>query len=235
MLFEIFIKLLKSISKNFKTILKPLKRMHIRSSLFEIVPTLVSMIIVTVAFLFLSGCKKTDQLKTTDNPTTFAIYSNLPNKIFSQGISEILSKENSEMDIVIAKDIDEAIESQADVLIIVMDRGTIIRESVADELKKKKVIGIGYGAAEIFGMLGLEINNGACAHSTDDEPVIRIQDNNLISSLEFTDSFTAFDIPLYSLYLTDIKKLDYNFSMHIPEKSHLCSVVDVIASAVSIK
>ena len=231
MLFKTFIEFLNTFDRKLKTILKPPKRIHICLSLLEIVPTLVSVVVVSVA-VFLSGCKKTDQSKTND-PPTFAIYSALPNKIFSQGISEILSKENSEMNVVIANDIDEAIESQADVLIIVMDRSVTISQSVVDKLKKKKVIGIGYGAAEIFSMLGLEINNGACAHSDDHEPVIRIQDNNLLRNLEFTDSFKAFDIPLYSLYLTDIKKLDYNFSMHIPEKSHLCSVVDVIARNVS--
>ena len=57
-----------------------------------------------------------------------------------------------------------AVASGAEVLVIVLPRS---RDPYSDDLieglKKKKVIGIGYGAAQLFGQLELEINGGACA------------------------------------------------------------------------
>lgn len=61
--------------------------------------------------------------------------------------------------------LDEAVKADVDVLVLAMG-GT--REPFSDEVveavKEQKVIGIGYGAAQLFGQLELEINDGACAH-----------------------------------------------------------------------
>jgi hypothetical protein len=61
--------------------------------------------------------------------------------------------------------LEKAVESDAEVLVIHLPRQRDdYPEELLQGLKKRKVIGIGYGAAQLYGQLELEINGGACAH-----------------------------------------------------------------------
>ena len=66
-----------------------------------------------------------------------------------------------------AESIRAASESDANVVILVMTRLSKVPEIEKDvlvALKRRKIIGIGSGAAQVFGRLGLEINSGNLVH-----------------------------------------------------------------------
>ena len=83
-----------------------------------------------------------------------------------------------------ANTIAEAVESEADVLVLVMPKRTSpeLGETILEELKKRKIIGIGYGAAQLFGRLGLEIKGGACAHFRGTPPIITVVKSELLGA-----------------------------------------------------
>ncbi|MEJ2704690.1 MAG: redoxin domain-containing protein [Sedimentisphaerales bacterium] len=176
------------------------------------------------------GTAKKEPENTLDhkNPA-FAVFSTNRDKTFSQGIADVLRKANSQLDVLIAPSLGQAIASRAEVLILAMDRGARVSGSIAETLKTRKVIGIGYGAAELFGQLGLEICAGACTHSSSSSPLILSQTNSTTSKPVFTDPFVAFTVASEN---SKGEEMDLDFAMHIPEKSHLRSVVDVIARSI---
>jgi hypothetical protein len=123
--------------------------------------------------------------------------------------------------------IEAAIASKADVLVVVMTGGAPreLGEATLEALKKRKTIGIGYGAAELFGQMGLEIKGGACAHGTS-RPVRM----SIMKSVWLGDAKAG---PIAVLRQTPNGEADVSghdiFAMYIPPRSELSSVVDVIA------
>jgi hypothetical protein len=118
----------------------------------------------------------------------------------------------------------EGIDTQAEVLVLCLAEGPLLdlTEELIQRLKGRKVIGVGYAAAELFGRLGLEINGGACAHYGPLAPNITIEDNNLLGTSPSPDPIGAAQALPQGLPLD-------NFAMYIPRYSQLLSVVDVIA------
>ena len=59
----------------------------------------------------------------------------------------------------------DGIGSKADVLVLVMNQSDFanVGQYVTGALKKRKTIGIAFGAAKLFGDAGLKISNGNCA------------------------------------------------------------------------
>ena len=230
MAIKTLVDLIKNIEQYTKPNKEPSGRNHIRPTSARVVAIFLLATIVVATGFFLVGCKKTPEETPTEKVLAFAVFSTHSDLAFSQGIADILRKDNDRFGVVIAPSIEQAIESQAEVLIFAMERREKVSEPLATALKTRKVIGIGYGTAQLFGQLGLEINGGACAHGSDRSPRIRIQANDLTGKPESVNSFTAFNI---SSDDPKAQRIDFNFSMHIPEKSHLRSVVDVIARSVS--
>jgi len=228
MAIKTLVDLIKNIEQYTKPNKEPSGRNHIRPTSARVVAIFLLATIVVATGFFLVGCKKTPEETPTEKVQAFAVFSTHSDPTFSQGIADILRK--GQLEVVIAPSIEKAIESQAEVLIFAMERREKVSEPLATALKPRKVIGIGYGTAQLFGQLGLEINGGACAHGGDRSPRIRIQANDLTGKPESVDSFTAFNI---SSDDPKAQRIDFDFSMHIPEKSHLRSVVDVIARSVS--
>ncbi len=154
----------------------------------------------------------------------FAIFFSTPDPLSMNTLRNILGEEDNKSTIVEANTIYEAIHSNAEVVILSM--GSRIHQEIDDtllnDLKNRKIIGIGYGAAQLFGKLGLEINGGACAHNSHDyAPQINMTNNLLFDNVETLEPFIAFNLPPD----TNVG----HFAMYIPEKSHLRSIVDVIA------
>jgi hypothetical protein len=130
----------------------------------------------------------------------------------------------------LAKTAREALDWRSDVLVLFLDRTATGHfgspESLA-ELKKKKVIGIGYGAAELLGTLGLEISGGNCAHGgIEPPPQIRIQRTALLPQWS-VDTITAFRIDAGAKPM-DWEK-DYNVMMYLPSKDERARFVEAIA------
>lgn len=120
----------------------------------------------------------------------------------------------------IAKTIEEAAESQSEVLLLFMNRSNQeYSRTVLDGIKKQKVIGIGYGVAQLYGEMGLEINGGACAHFGANPPDVRFMSSRLLGDLTKEEPFSAYKKEASS----------DNFGLYIPAGSELMQVVDVIA------
>lgn len=133
-------------------------------------------------------------------------------------------------DVEVVDTIQKAIKSKADVLVLFLSRQTapsLVSETISD-LRTKKILGIGYGAAKVFGDLGLEINGGACAHDTlDHSPEIAIQPSPLCPEMKgrkivaFRIADTATD--------DEMQRPDYNFAMYLPRKHETTQFVEAIA------
>ncbi|MEY2599691.1 MAG: hypothetical protein RLZZ142_1950, partial [Verrucomicrobiota bacterium] len=144
-------------------------------------------------------------------------------------LSEILASGKKET-VSVANTIDEMLNADSEVLLMVLDDGdrfALSQEALA-ELKKKKIIGIGYRSAGLFEALGLDINGGLCMRNPDDlKPEILPQKNPLMPDF-CTDSVPAYE--LVDRTKEPKRQLrDYNFALHLPPKSPLISFVDVIA------
>src|SRR5512138_2336860 len=114
----------------------------------------------------------------------FAVFSNPEDPATITSLRALLAADDPEFGVQAASTLEAAIASNADVLIFIMEDSPP-RESITDlipRLKERKVIGIGYAAAQLFGRLGLEINGGACAHYGAIAPKIKVEPNDLIPS-----------------------------------------------------
>ena len=117
-----------------------------------------------------------------------------------------------------ADTIEELLKSEADVLILDMpDRIRERDERLTEKIKRTKVIGIGYGVAQMYGDIGLEIHGGACAHTSRTPTAV------------FLPSKTFPDIKRPQPVAPHEGRGPDTFAMYIPRGSHLTGVVDVIA------
>ena len=63
------------------------------------------------------------------------------------------------------------------------------------QLKTVPLIGVGYGAAKLFGELGLEPSWGNCAHGVTGPPRAVVETNSTIASEDYTSPFSVFEPP----------------------------------------
>jgi hypothetical protein len=126
-----------------------------------------------------------------------------------------------------AQTIEQAVESDADVLILVLPTRDLpkLETSTLESLKKRKIVGIGYGAAQLFGQLGLEINGGACAHGVPAPPSLTIVKSELLGEPGHTESLRV----LQDNVVTEpnAAKMDI-FAVFLPVGGSKASVVDPI-------
>lgn len=128
----------------------------------------------------------------------------------------------------------EALDSETEVLVLFLSRIHYMRlrrelspENIA-KLRERKIIGIGYGAAKLFGTLGLEIKGGKCAHNTrDKQPKIHIQPNELYPERR-EETIIAFQLDEKGTEETH-RNLDYNFAMFLPQQDKRMQFVKAIA------
>ena len=143
-------------------------------------------------------------------------------------LAEALCPGNSQR-VRIAKTAREALDWRSDVLVLFLGRTAASHFGSPEfmaELKKKKVIGIGYGAGELFGALGLEISGEHCAGGIESPPQIRIQRTALVPQWS-VDTITAFRID-GNASPTGPEK-DYNRMMYLPSKDEHARFVEAIA------
>ena len=122
----------------------------------------------------------------------------------------------------------KAATSDADIIVAVAQhRGQLIVETddkIIEQLKQKKIIGIGYGAAELFGVMGLEINGGACAHFGNRVPKVLVGSSRLLGESTREESIQ----PLKDNVPDEFANTDV-FAMHLPPTGADAQVVDAIA------
>ncbi|MEI8017381.1 MAG: hypothetical protein WCH39_04225 [Schlesneria sp.] len=147
------------------------------------------------------------------------IASSLFRALYSNGKRERFGK---------AQTIEQAIESDAEVLILVLPTRDLpkLEKSTLESLKKRKIVGVGYGAAQLFGQLGLEINGGACAHGVEAPPSLTIVKSELLGEPKHTEPLLVLQEKLTSE--PNAAKLDL-FAIFLPTGGSKASVVDPIA------
>jgi hypothetical protein len=127
-----------------------------------------------------------------------------------------------------AQTIEKAIASEADVLVLVLPKRELpkLEKGILEALKKRKIIGIGYGAAQLFGQLGLEINGGNCAHGVAAPPSVMVGKSELLGEPKNAKPLLVLREAAESE--PDARKADF-FGLFLPPREEKSSVVDVIA------
>ncbi len=154
-----------------------------------------------------------------DTAPNYGIYVASSDAGVRDSLKEILAAGEAESTVATFESLERAVASSAEVLVIALPRS---RDPYSDDLieglKKKKVIGIGYGAAQLFGQLELEINGGACAHFGAMPDIVGVESDLLEKSWESRK---------ISPYAEPTPGDD--FGMYIPRLSEQVYFVDVIA------
>lgn len=154
----------------------------------------------------------------------FVIYASHADMRYANTLQDLLSDASQEKaNTKIVQSLEAAAASDADVVILFLTR---TKEKIADEvlekLKKKKVLGVDYGSAQLFGLLGLSINGGACAHFSSNAPKLQTPPCELLGERAAEAPFA----PYQGAAGGD------NFGMYIPAKSELAKHLDVVARCV---
>ena len=179
-------------------------------------------IIIGTIYLFVSPVLRAQQ-------ADFAIFFSPEDAASSDALATILQG-NGDSRIIHCSTVQEAVTSNARVLVLFMDyqEDKNFNEDQLEALKKYKVLAIDFGAAELFHRLGLEIHGGACVHDYNNlAPKINVVENALFDVSKHNKT-----IPVFTLTSNeDPVDKNINYAMFIHPKSHLRTVVDVIATS----
>lgn len=127
-----------------------------------------------------------------------------------------------------AESIEQALATEADVLVLAIPGRTPLKleKETLEALKQRKIVGVGEGAARLFGQMGLQICDDACAHGISLPATINVTSSELLGPPKKTGPLPALRQP--PEVDLDIKQFNI-LAMFIPQKSPDASVVDVIA------
>ena len=129
----------------------------------------------------------------------------------------------------LVKNLPDAIASKADIVVLALSvkEFNSLAPYDADALKKRKVIGISYGAAKLYGEIGLKISWGACAHGM--EPRIKAEDNATIAKAGFDKVFGVYapNAPQYPAQ--DVEYMPFGIFVGYPAIHQGLEDVDVVA------
>jgi hypothetical protein len=155
----------------------------------------------------------------------FVVYSSEEDAEFRTSVFRVLRGNEKVARIAKADTIERATESEVDVLVLIMTNRELpkLGPKTVEALKKRKIVGIGAGAAQLFGKIGLEINLGACAHFGNAPKNIRISKSDLLGNPKSADP-----VPILKDAREEETKHD-NFAVFVPPRGSNTSVVDVIA------
>ena len=108
---------------------------------------------------------------------SYALFAPAQSEKSTSALAALLTHGDKNASFTRVKTLPDAIASQSDILVLAMNESDFnaLGPYDADALKKRKIIGIGFGAAKLFGKAGLKIAAGNCAHGF--EPRIQVQDN----------------------------------------------------------
>ncbi len=125
-------------------------------------------------------------------PVSFAIFAPGQSEKTTAALAEVFSKSNARAKTSQVKTLQDAIASKADIAVLALSLAEFqaLGPYDADALKRRKVIGIGFGADKLFEELGLKVRAGWCAHGMD--PRIRIEDNTMVAKEGFGNVFGVY-------------------------------------------
>jgi hypothetical protein len=155
----------------------------------------------------------------------FAVYASETDAELGSSLFRVLRRKGQRARFDRVETIKQAIESEADVLVLVLPGRELpkLEKATLESLKKRKIVGIGYGAAQLFGQLGLEINGGACMHGVARPPSLLISKSELLGEPKKAE-------PILVLQETAKAAPDADFfAVFLPPRGPNASVADVIA------
>ena len=173
--------------------------------------------ILVLGFLFVFSASIVYAETTPSAPLSYAVFAPTQNQEAVDAYKKLLIAGDKESSVTLVPSLQEGIDSKADVLVIHLAKAdlTPVGEYDPVQLKKRKTIGIGYGAAKIFENCGLKISAGHCAHGVIGTPVIRVTSETTIDKTKWTEPVTLFEPP--SLDKTNAHN-DFVFGIYVGDK-----------------
>ena len=167
---------------------------------------------VSLTWIAAAGPLRADDAK----QVSYALFAPAQSEKSTSALKDLFTNDGKSASLTPVKTLSDAIASQADILVLAMNVSDFNGLGPYDEdaLKKRKIIGIGFGAAKLFGKAGLKISAGNCAHGF--EPRIQVQDNATIPKEGFDKVFGVFgpNSPAYPA-----KDVDYMpFGIYLGDK-----------------
>lgn len=123
----------------------------------------------------------------------------------------------------------EVLDTPSELIILVLPEAlkTPLSQPAITSLRERKILGIGYGAAEVFGSLGLLIGNGACAHHPSDLAKEMVIDSDTLCPGMKGRTLTTFQTAIPSE--KSVEETDDHIAMYIHKKSQEAEFVQTIA------
>jgi hypothetical protein len=187
--------------------------------------TFVGGLIVIVVWLVSTSAADPPEERKPATPK-FAIYASEEDADFRSTLFKVLHGNDKESRFDLADKIEKVVSSEAEVLILVLPRRELltVKKETLKALKTRKIIGIGYGAATLFGKLGLEINGGA--HFGEVPPAVTIVKSQLLGEAKNSEPLSV--LQKVDVTVPNADKVD-NFAMFLPTWGENSTVVDAIA------
>lgn len=158
----------------------------------------------------------------------FVVYASEENSESAASLFRVLRDKNRTERILKADSLEKAAASPAGVLVLYLPSNSKLdfEPATIELLKKKKIVGIGTEAARLFGKMGLEINLGACAHSSKGPPDIQLTSSVLLGKPTSAVRMQVLnDTPDRNV---DERSID-DFAMFLPARGKDAGVVDALA------
>jgi hypothetical protein len=164
--------------------------------------------------------------KEHENFRRFLVYASEKDSAYRSLLFRVLRGSERVSSFAKADTIEVAAESDVEVLIIVMIGADVpdIAPEIRERLRNRKLIGIGAGAAKLFGQLGFEINQGNCAHFRElPSTGILLSKSELLGEPRTTDAFPLFKVSEGNSAYPD------TLAMFVPSGDSNRGIVEVIA------
>jgi hypothetical protein len=170
------------------------------------------------------------QLPAQDSkPISFALFAPGQSETTISALAKLFTQINKNASVTVVKNLPDAITSKADVAVLALSLKEFnsLGPYDADALKQRKVIGISFGAAKLYGAIGLKISWGACAHGM--EPRIKVEDNATIASAGFDKVFGVYAPKAPQRPGQDVEYMPFGIFTGYPEIHKGLEDVDVVA------
>ena len=144
-------------------------------------------------------------------------------------LTDLFTHGNKNASVSLVKNLPDAIASKTDIVVLALsvNEFNALGPYNADALEKRKVIGISYGAAKLYGEIGLKISWGACAHGM--EPRIKVDDNATIAKTGFDKVFGVYAPNAPQRPASDVEYMPFGIFTGYPEIHKGLEDVDVVA------
>ena len=130
--------------------------------------------------------------------------------------------------------IEQAVASKADVIVLAMPSVDLppIEKETLESLKKRKIVGIGHGAAKLFGQISLEINEGQCTDITKLPPSLLVVTSELLGAQKTDQTMVVTKVGPGNAtprFTEDGERIPDFFAVFLPLSESATSGIDVIA------